>query len=740
MNTDSPLEETSVIKLYGQMFWHRRWSFLATVLLVFSSMVVYTLTRTKVYESSLLLLVNSKDQMPQVINQDPKETPSESSESGAHETEIEILSTLPLLTRTVNDLQSRYPDLDVASLDKRLKIKQVGKSDIISVTYRDTNPERLIQVLSQLGQTYVDFSLTSRKSRVTSAIKFIERTLPEAQQNLAVRSQQLEIFRKRYELSDPRSLGTNIAQSLSNLNDREQVATATLSQSQALYQNLRQRSGLLPTQALAAGSLSQDPIYLDLLKQYQEAENQYTLAGIQFKDDNPQLQNLQAKKDRLKQLLQNRMQQVLGKSVSSVSNIRLFVPSAQTEALQVNQVSQLLEAENNIKVQQANIAAIQVSRKALEEKFRTVPELQRQYDSLSQEVEVSSKSVDNLLTKLEELRIVEAQESAAWQIIQPPYPVGKPVSPNIPLNLIFGSVLALLSGGSVVFLQEHLDSRLKRMSSVREMLSIPILGVIPQIDQLPLPLNAFPSNDRLAFLANDAARQPHQFCFREAFQHLLFNLRLVSANSSMQAVGFTSSIFREGKSTVVQYLGSSAAERSCRVLLIDGDLRKPELHLALGVHNEQGLSNILAHGVSWQEVVQDTIQPGLQVIAAGPIPVNPVALLDSVRMGQLMTQLRNHYDLVLMDLPPINGLTDPLVVATHLDGLVLVVGLDRTTRENLKTSLESLSYNRSRFIGAVCNMVRISEMPNSAYLQDNKAKRLSNPGQLVRLLQKSSRR
>ncbi len=696
-NMNRELEETSALKLYGQILWRRRWDFLATATLVMVSMVVHTLAQPKIYESSLLLLVSSEEQTPEVVSED-KYISNEGSDPGDLETEVEVLRTIPLVSSAVDALHPRYPELNAASVAGSLQIQKLGKSGIISVAYRDTNPERLLQVLEQLGKTYVDFSLTSRKSRVKSAIEFIERTLPQAQQNLAERSQQLVNFRKQYNFIDPSAFGASITKALSDLDEQERTVTAARSQSQALYQKLKQRSGLLPQQALAVASLSQDPIYLDLLKQYQEAENKYTLERRRFKDSSPQIQDLKEKRDQFKKLLQNRMQQVLGKNVSSAGNQYL-------NELQITQVSQLLEAENNLKIQQANLAAIQVNRKALEKKFQTVPELQRQYDKLLREVEVASESVDRLLSKLEELRIVEAQESAPWQVIQPPYPVGAPVSPNLTLNLMIGSVLALLSGGGVVYLREQLDNRVWSVRSVPEILRIPILGVVPQTDKLILRLNTFSSDDRLALYSTaDFALRSQWSYFREAFQNILLNLRFTGADEPMKSVGFTSSTAGEGKSTVVQHLGISAEELGCRVLVVDADLRKPELHLALEVPNEQGLSNILATGISWQEVVQDTAQSGLQVITAGPIPPNPVALLDSIRMSQLMTQLHNHYDLVFVDLPPVVGLTDPLVVATHLDGLVLLVGLNQATRENLKASLESLSRARSRLIGAVCNM------------------------------------
>jgi polysaccharide biosynthesis transport protein len=698
-------EETSALKLYGQIFWRRRLSFLLTAGAVLAYTIGTTLTQPKSYESSFLMLVNNKPTQ-RVIAESTEDQPDEQIE-----TAVQVLRTVPIIADAVKPLSDRYPNLEAESISNSLKIQQLGKSGIISVSLRDQNPKRLTDLLSQLGQTYVQFSLTSRKSRVTSAVQFIERTLPDAKQNLVNRSLQLEDFRMRNHLIDPQLVGSSMSKSLSDLEDKERTVEVALAESKTLYNNLLQRAQLQPSQALETVSLNQDIYYQDLLKQFQEAENKLALEQLRFTDSTPQIQALQERRDRIKRLLADQVLQVLGKNSAAANTRRLG-------SLQISQITQLLDAENNFKIEQARLAALQTAYGQMQKQFILIPELQRQYDDLSQQVKIASDSVSHLLTKLEEFRIIEAQESAPWQIIQSPSTVGRPVSPSLSLNLLLGSVVAVLAGGFVIYLREQFDNSLHSYRDLKEILNLPRLAMLPKIDARILSENSYKSS--VLPRQWEPNLQFQQSSFYEALQYCLFCLRYTSADKRLKTIGLTSSTSQEGKSTIARHLSIVAAGWGYRVLLIDGDLRKPELHLALEVSNETGLSSILATNVPWQEVVQDTEQAGFKVLTAGPIPPNPAALLGSQKMGQLINQLRENFDLIFVDLPPAVGLTDPLEVSAHLDALVLVAGLNKATRESLRSGMESLGRARCPLVGFICNMSSGTDMPNSTYLLNPK--------------------
>jgi polysaccharide biosynthesis transport protein len=677
--------ETSELRLYGNLFWRRRYDFLLTIPLVLIAMGLYTLRQPKVYESSVLLLVGRQPK-PQIITSE--ETTEQKPPSQELDTEVQYLQTLPLIAQATDALRSSYPTLEPQFVADNLKVQQIGKAGVISVVYQDTNPQRLVDVLSQLSKTYVNFSLTNRRSQVTSAIRFIERKLPEARTALAAGSQDLADFRKRNQLVDPDDTGTNVLQSLTELDAQTQATAAAVRQEQERYNTLQQRlDNAPPEQALANASLSEDAIYLQLLQSYQEAENLYRLEQTRFTDDSPRVKALKEKRDQVNQLLEERVDRLQN---NSPANPKQF------NQLQITQVAELLESQNNLKEQQARLSALQAARPNLEQNLSLVPELKRQYETLLNRVQTASTNLALLSSRLEEFRILEAQETPNWQVIQPPAPPSKPVSPNLRLNLLIGSVLALLAGLLAALAHEQLDRRIRSVAAVNELLKLRTLSVIPKIHKKILTRNG------LAPGMNRFGMRSQWFNFQASIQQLLFSLRSIGERKTLQAIGFTSSTSQEGKSSIVRHLGICAAEMGRQVLLIDGDLRKPELHTRLNLPNQRGLSTIIEDQIPWSEVVQPTPFPGLSVLTAGAPPANPVALLDSAKMRQLMAQLRDHYDLIIMDLPPVIGLTDSLAAAHSLDGLVFVIALNHTKTDILKLGIDALGSHPP--IGIVCNL------------------------------------
>jgi capsular exopolysaccharide synthesis family protein len=710
------MEETSALKLYLQVLWRRRWAFLLSATVVMGTMVAYTLTRPKVYESSLLLLVSGKEKVPQVVADTTLSNESDPTDS--LDNEVQVLRTLPILTSAVEKLREDYPNMDASGLADALLIRQLGKSGIVSVAYQDGDPKRLIAVLNQLGKTYVNFGLNSRKSGVTSAIRLIESTLPTARSTLASRTKMLEQFRKQNNLIDPALLGSGLTKFLAELGEQERLNTVKIQENQALYQSLQQRVDLPPDQALSAASLNQDPIYTDLLKNYQDSENKYSLEQLRLGDDSPQLKSLRAKRDRSKQLLKDQVRQILGKN--KIEGPRL-------NALQIAQVGQLLEAQNSIKVSQARAGALRSARRILEQDFQAIPSLQRRYEELDRQVKVAAENVDRLAIKLEDFKIIEAQEAAPWKVIQPPYAVGKPVSPNVPLNLLFGSVLAILVGGTSVYLREQFDNRISSVREVVKLLGLPLLGSLPRIDNKELLAQLRSSNKLLSEPDNVSLKSGDKYyleqlnnearVFSEALQYLSFNLRFICAEiGDRLVIGFTSPNFNDGKSTTIRYLSENAQERGLRVLLIDGDLRRPALHKSLNLTNQIGLSSVLTKDLPWRETIQRS--GSLHVLTAGPTHSQVLPLLDSPKLLQVFLEMRDEYELVLVDLPPVVVTADPLLVAPHLDGLLIVVAANQVTTKDLLACQAALSQAQTRLLGVVGTMIKPKDIPYATYVRD----------------------
>ncbi len=198
----------------------------------------------------------------------------------------------------------------------------------------------------------------------------------------------------------------------------------------------------------------------------------------------------------------------------------------------------------------------------------------------------------------------------------------------------------------------------------------------------------------------------------EAFRSLRTNLQFAKVGD-LKKILLTSAGPGEGKSSTAANLAIALAQNDKKVLLVDLDLRKPVQHQIFGLGN-QGLTNILIDRKPWEEVVQTTNIPNLSVITSGPIPPNPAELLDSQRMEQLLEELSKNVDLLIIDAPPINPVTDAAILAAKVDGVVLVLNARSTRPEMAQQAKEQILKAQGKILGVVLNQIEI-ESKNSAY-------------------------
>lgn len=266
----------------------------------------------------------------------------------------------------------------------------------------------------------------------------------------------------------------------------------------------------------------------------------------------------------------------------------------------------------------------------------------------------------------------------------------EPVSPkplrNIGLAAIFGLLLGL--GGAV--LRELLDNTIKSSEDISRVTPTSMLGAIrfdPGAAKRPL----------VTSLDNHAPRV-------EAFRVLRTNLQFVDVDQTAKTFVVTSSLPGEGKTTTATNLAITIAQTGTRVALVEADLRRPKLAEYLRLEPSVGVTTVLIGRIGVQDAVQNWGEHDLAVIASGAIPPNPSELLQSRAMADLLLDLRAHYDVILIDAPPLLPVTDAALLAAQADGALLVVRHGKTTRDELHQATERLAAVGGRLLGAVLNM------------------------------------
>lgn len=271
-----------------------------------------------------------------------------------------------------------------------------------------------------------------------------------------------------------------------------------------------------------------------------------------------------------------------------------------------------------------------------------------------------------------------------------------PVYPNLKVNLVTAGVISLLLGLGLVFLIVFLDRTIKTTSDAQIAVGAPVLGIIPMLGDSELPAN----DDR----ARDLFVHQHPTSrVAECCRSLRTNVLFSAADRQLRSLVVSSANPREGKTTSVVYLGTTMAQTGRRVLLVDTDMRRPRLHMSMGIGRQTGLSNLILGDKDYGEVIKSTDIPNLFLLPCGPLPPNPAELLMSQRFKAVCDQLKEQFDLVIFDSPPVQVVTDGVVLSKQVDGVILVVHADSTLRDDIKRSAQQIRAVGGSVRGVVVN-------------------------------------
>jgi len=333
-----------------------------------------------------------------------------------------------------------------------------------------------------------------------------------------------------------------------------------------------------------------------------------------------------------------------------------------------------------------------------------------------------------------------------------------PAKPNKKMNMILGFLIGLFGGLGLAFLFDHLDDSIRSKQDIEKYAEIPFLGIVPvfrfdgfnpgygykenkrskAIDTENETREFLQTSDKenhedtsLNFSADEEKTGNEQkiesielishflpkSIYSENYRSIRAALLLSSADNQLKGVAVSSPYPKEGKTATVSNLAVTLAQTDQKVILVDSDLRKPKLHNIFMIKNSSGLTNYLTSDMGTDELIKPTSIENLFVINAGPVPPNPAELLNSERMSILIRSLKQIFDYVLFDTPPILTVSDALVLSSKLDGMILVVWGEKTSGEALKRTKEKLEMARVKILGAVINNLKIRKY--DTYYRDN---------------------
>ena len=698
----------------------RRWLVLAGVTIAVTGGIwAWALTQPPVYKSGFRMLVE-----PASEDDGSKELLRLGlGPSFDYATQIEVLRSPSLLEPLVEQLQITYPDFSYGQLVGNLQIQQaLGDNNrytkILNISYQGTEPEKIKTVLDTLMTGYSLYGTQLRQMSIQRVVQFVEEQVPIVRTQVDQYQAELETFRASHSLINPELRGNDISRLLTDISKQQKEVQAQLAELQALYVVLQRQLGTSPEEALAGASLSQSGRYQQLLDQLLALETTIAEESVRFQRESPNIQALLEQRQNLLPLIDREAQRVVGDKV---------VPrrGGELTPISVGLSTQLVETTNQIQVTQVRLSALGQVEERLKQEFASIPSLARQYTDIQLKLDVATQSLARLLETRQTLQLEAAQKAVSWEVISEPLQPRNPISPDIPRNLALGVVAGTLMGIGAALLAEQMDNAFHSTNDLKDLTGLPLLGIVPfkrGLKPISAPKAARveanvpaagsdsaiappPAQRSLGLRMRSKGSYYNSSPFLESFRSLYTNIRFLSSDTPIRSLTISSCLPMEGKSTVSMNLARAAAAMGQRVLLIDADLRHPILHTRLGLPNLRGLSNIITSDIEPREVIH-SVEDNLYILTSGQIPPDPIKLLSSRKMQNLIDHFQTEFDLVIYDTPPSLGLADGSLLAKRSDGMLLVVAFGKTGRSELNQVLDNLKISYVSVLGLIANGVK----------------------------------
>lgn len=716
---------------YGQLFsvlMRRRFWLLGVLGSVLTIATVFTLISKPTYQSTMQLLIEPNYQGKR--DTDAQRPSQQYAESGVkiddYATQINVMRSSLLLQRAADILRPEYPKITAQEIKANLKLRQVLEekvnTKIVEATYTANDPVKAEKVLEAVYKVYQIYNREQQQQRLQKGLKFINEQIPVVSKTVDQAENKLEQFRKNYNLIDPEQQATAVSQSMNAIAQERQVIRAQYKDLQARYNALQQQLARSPQQALVASRLSQSSRYQTLLNELQKTELALSQRRVTFTDEDPQIKKFLEQRQNTIEMLKSEGGRVVGKeqAQSGVTGENIL-SQGQFSGIDLNLTNQLVDVQTNLNALRARDVSLEQTQKQLRTDLNRFPVLLAEYNRLQPLLQINRNKLQQLLQAQQELSLEIARGGFDWQALEEPKQ-GQQIGPNLKLNLLLGLVAGLMLGGVAAFLREAVDDSVHTSEELEKQVELPLLGMTPELpkNKLAKPQISLPFG-KPQFLAPWTVQVSNWPPTWESLDLIYKNIQLMNELASFKSLMVTSAVAGEGKSTLALGLALSAARLHQRVLLIDADLRRPNLHEMLNLPNEQGLSTLLSSDATLpgQGVVQSS-GAFIDILTAGPLPSDPANLLSSQRMQELIAEFEKNYDLILLDAPPVLGMVDAMIAASLCTGVVLVSRVGQVTKTELAQARAML--NKLNVIGVVANGVNgVNHGYAAAYTRENGA-------------------
>ncbi len=672
---DGPIRRT--VSDYLVILRERLWYVVVVFLVILLASVAYTLSATKLFTAAASIEILARDPVVMKV--------TEVRDGGLRgpedlNTQVKILESSAIVQRvaarlTADESKALLKPYEKGSggdpivpeevLIQNRKILPVRSTRMLQITFTHPDPDVAAKISNLIVEEYMNYNVRWRVDESMQAVEDLKVRADEQSKKVQELGNALQDYREKHNMVSLDQRKDIVTEKLKALNSFLTQANSRVTEAGVqLHQveECRKRGGNLADLAFVA-TLPQ----VQVLRQQIDSQN-VTIADLRqrYREEHPKmlsaLQGLSQSKLELGQALNN-----------AAETIRNAYETAQRDASQ---------AKADLAAQETE--ALKLDRLAVD------------YGTQQNELSVNQELLSNILSRMRETSMTATIEAHNARIVDAATRPHKYSSPNVALNLGCGAFGGLVLGLSLAFLAAFIDDRVKTSYQIESVIGLPLIGIIPRTQRMD-PV-------KRAQLAHNTADP----LATEAFLTIHSNLRLKDASKNAKVILVTSTRPAEGKSFVTSNLALTFADHGERTILVDCDLRKPNVHKSFGIKNTKGVIDYCTAGAPLDGLIIKNQETNFDLLLAGGQAVNPTHILNHENFARMISELRGRYDRVFIDSPPLAPVSDAMIVLPLVDGALFTIRFNLVRTRGAKVCAHRIMETKVPCFGAILNGLDLS--------------------------------
>lgn len=547
-----------------------------------------------------------------------------------------------------------------------LSISQHEETDVLEIKATSRDADEAMMMANTLADIVVDQNQVQMRAEYRRAKNFLEEETSKVNERYRAALRNVREFKKEQKTIDLETETKLAAERMAALLGQKEEDVIALAGARAKMSRLKEQLAKQHPEYLSAPTLKDNPQIEILKRRLTELKLQLTQATADVTERHPRVLALR------------------GQINMAEAELRREI------AIYRSSAPELTALDREIAALEAHLKGVNEEVDKCFKDMGGLPDKAFEQASLDMEVNVTQQAYSSLLDAMCQIGMAEATAMSQIRVIEPAVKPRSAVRPNIALNGALGILVGLVFGLGLVLVMEYRDDSIRTAEDVRELRPIAFMGAVPRFQGKEVPLIS--------------ARDPNDPLF-ESYRRIRTHIEVIdhTRERPLKSLLVTSPGPREGKSTTAANLGICVAREGKKVAVIDVDMRRPSLHTYFDVPNDVGLSDLLQGQTSVDEAMQATRIKDLSVVPSGPPFPDPGGMIESDKMGRLLSGLETRFDLVILDSAPLLVKSDALVLARDVDGIIIVLESEKTTRRAAYELVDLLTKAQVKPLGFVLN-------------------------------------